>query len=216
MAHAVSGLPQPLFPTMQKLSVRLAALVAAFAIAGSAAAQQAATTQRDPGPPPNWDVLTRPRVHAPTPTTAAITSADLATRLYIFADDSMQGRLLATPGNVKGVEYIANEVKRMGLTPMGDNGSYFQAVNLVDRAFDESSRLSAGPLSFTPWTDFILRDQGDGARSLDGAQVIYGGTWGDSASLIDAAATNGKFVVLSVGQRGSQGIPGAIARAAAT
>ncbi|MDP9203407.1 MAG: M28 family peptidase [Gemmatimonadota bacterium] len=159
----------------------------------------------------------RSRTHSPTPTTAAITPSDLATRLYIFADDSMQGRLLATPGNVKGVEYIANEVKRIGLIPMGDNGTYFQAVNVVDRVFDESIRLAAGSASFTPWTDYVLRDQGTGARSLDGAQVIYGGTWGDSASLIDAGATAGKLVVLNVSPRGTtQGIPGSVARAAAT
>ncbi len=104
--------------------MRFTALVAICTIAGSAAAQQAATTPVEVGPPPNWDVLLRPRTHSATPTTAAITAADLATRLYIFADDSMQGRLLATPGNVKGVEYIASEVKRMGLVPMGDNGTY--------------------------------------------------------------------------------------------
>ena len=120
---------------MKKPTVRFTALVAVFAIAGSAAAQQAATSPSDAGPPPNWDLLTRPRTHTPTPTTAAITPSDLRTRLYIFADDSMQGRLLATPGNVKGVEYIASEVKRMGLVPMGDNGTYFQLVNVVDRAF---------------------------------------------------------------------------------
>ena len=139
------------------------------------------------------DVLLRPRTHTPAPTTAAITAADLATRLYIFADDSMQGRLLATPGNVKGVEYIANEVKRMGLVPMGDNGTYFQAVNLVDRTFDDSTRLSAGSTSFTPWTDYILRVQGTGPQSLEGARVIYG-TWGDSASFIDASAAAGKLI----------------------
>ncbi|MGH7688539.1 MAG: hypothetical protein ACREN3_02965, partial [Gemmatimonadaceae bacterium] len=33
-----------------------------------------------------------PLKHAPQPTTAAITAADLMTRLYIFSDDSMQGR----------------------------------------------------------------------------------------------------------------------------
>ena len=199
---------------MRKPTVKFTALVAVFAIAGSAAAQQAATSPSDAGPPPNWDLLTRPRTHTPTPTTAAITASDLRTRLYIFADDSMQGRLLATPGNVKGVEYIANEVRRMGLVPMGDNGTYFQLVNVVDRAFDASTRLSAGSTSFELGTDYILRDQGSGARNLDGAQVIYGGTWGDSASLIDAGTAAGKVVVLNVNPSGySQGIPGSVQRA---
>ena len=119
----------------------------------------------------------------------------------------MQGRLLATPGNVKGAEYIASEVKRIGLTPMGDNGTYFQLVNIVDRAFDDSTRFSAGSTSFTPWTDYILRAQGAGPHSLDGAQVIYGGTWGDSASLIEASAAAGKLVVLNATPRSTtQGI----------
>ena len=200
---------------MRKSALTFTALVATFSIAGSASAQQARTLPD--GPPPNWDVLARPRTHAPTPTTAAITPSDLRTRVYIFADDSMQGRLLATRGNVKGVEYIANEARRLGLVPMGENGTYYQTLNMVDRAFDESTRLSAGSASFTPWTDYILRDQGPGARSLDGAQVIYGGTWGDSASLIDAGATAGKLVVLRVSPAGTtQGIPGSVARAAVT
>src|SRR3954471_20710807 len=58
--------------------------------AASVAAQQAVAPQTDGGAaPPNWDVLLRPRTHVPSKTTTAITPADLATRLYIFADDSM-------------------------------------------------------------------------------------------------------------------------------
>jgi Peptidase family M28 len=144
----------------------------------------------------------RARTHTPTPTTAAITAADLKTRLYIFADDSMQGRLLATAGNVKAVNYIENEVRQMGLIPMGDNGTYFQLVNVVDRKLDPASKLVVGTTEFRPWTDFALRDQGSGARSLEGVQAIFGGTWGDSASLIDPSATAGKLVVLRVNPAG--------------
>jgi hypothetical protein len=181
---------------MKKIS--LAPLIAVIVVGSSAAAQQALNPEAVPAPATNWDVLMRPRTHVPTKTTAAITPADLTTRLYIFADDSMQGRLLATPGNVKGVEYIANEVKRMGLQAMGENGTYFQTVNLVDRSFDPASKLGTAATTFAPWTDYVLRDQGAGARTLDGAQAIFGGTWGDSASLIDPAATAGKLVVLAV------------------
>jgi hypothetical protein len=155
----------------------------------------------------------RGRTHIPTPTTTAITAADLKTRLYIFADDSMQGRLLATAGNVKGVEYIANEVKRMGLVPMGDNGTYFQAVNVIDRKYDPATRLVVGKTEFSPWTDFAPRDQGSGARSLDGVQAIFGGTWGDSASLIAPSAAAGKLVVLRVSPAGvTQGSGGGVNR----
>jgi hypothetical protein len=202
---------------MRTIIQRTTALFAASVIAGSAGAQQAATAPSEAGAPPTWDVLMRGRTHIPTPTTAAITAVDLKTRLYIFADDSMQGRLLATAGNVKGVEYIANEVKRMGLVPMGDNATYFQAVNVVDRKYDPATRLVVGKTEFSPWTDFALRDQGAGARSLDGVQAIFGGTWGDSASLIDPLATAGKFVVLRVSPAGvTQGSGGGVNRGIVT
>src|SRR5438445_11953776 len=80
-----------------------------------------------------------PRKHPPQPTTAAITARDLETRLYIFADDSMQGREAGTIGNVKGTEYIAAEIRRLGLVPAGDGGTYFQTIPLKTRTFDETS-----------------------------------------------------------------------------
>jgi hypothetical protein len=172
-------------------------LSALVSVAGSVRAQQAVTSQTDPAAPPNWDVLLRPRTHVPSRTTAAISAADLATRLYIFADDSMQGRLLATEGNEKGVEYIASEVKRFGLVPMGDNGTFFQTVNVVDRTFNPDSKLTIGSTTYAPWTDYVLRDQGAGARNLNGVQIVFGGTWGDSASLIDPVVAAGKLVVLA-------------------
>ena len=196
---------------------RFTPVFAALLIAGSAGAQQAAKVPADEGISPSWDVLMRGRTHVPTPTTAAITPADLQTRLYIFADDSMQGRLLATAGNVKGVEYIAAELKRMGLEPAGENGTYFQTVNLVDRKYDQASQLKVGSTAFAAWTDFAARDQGSGARSLDGVQAIFGGTWGDSASLIDPAAAAGKLVVLKVNPNGvTQNSGGGVNRAQAT
>jgi hypothetical protein len=187
---------------MKTISFRPAALLVAFTIVGRVGAQQAAPASSERMSAQNWDVLMRGRTHTPTPTTGAITAADLKTRLYIFADDSMQGRLLATAGNVKGVEYIASEVQRMGLLPMGDNGTYFQSVNLVDRKLDPSSKLVVGSTEFTPWVDFASRDQGSAARSLDGVQAIFGGTWGDSASLIDPSVAAGKLVVLKVNPNG--------------
>ena len=65
---------------------------------------------------------------APAPTTAAINERDLKIRLYQFADDSMMGRQVGRVGNMKGTDYIAAEVRRLGLLPAGDNGSYFPAA----------------------------------------------------------------------------------------
>lgn len=149
-----------------------------------------------------WAALARPRTHTTGATHQAITAADLSSRLYRFADDSMGGRLLGTSGNSKGVEYIASEVKQMGLEPAGENGTYFQTVPVFNRPFDSTSVFGVGDNHLTAWTDYLPRDQGPGARSLDGVQVVYGGTWGDSTTLIASDAVAGKLVLLSVAPAG--------------
>ncbi|HET7042930.1 MAG TPA: M28 family peptidase [Gemmatimonadales bacterium] len=151
-----------------------------------------------------WATLSRPRTHTPRPTAGAITPADLETRLYQFADDSMQGRLLGTPGNVKGAEYIASEVRRLGLEPAGENGTYFQTLPLVTRAVDTTATITAGGRSFRAWGDFIPRDQGPGTRSISGAPVVYGGDFADTIGRLSPAAAAGKVVVITF----SGSIPG--------
>jgi len=185
-------------------------LRSAFALAGLYLLPIALTGQ---GPDP-WEPLSRPRTHAPRPTETAITPADLTTRVYLFADDSMGGRILDSRGNAIGAEYIARELARLGVEPAGDSGSYFQTVPLVYRAFDSTKSVSIDGIALTPWTEYIPRDQGPGARSIDGVPSVYGGTWGVPASLISPEAAAGKLVVLSVAPAGySQGIPGTAARA---
>jgi hypothetical protein len=163
----------------------------------SVTALPAAVRAQAPADP--WRPLALPRTHAPRPTVPAITAGDLMTRLYIFADDSMKGRLLATPENAKGVEYIAAEARRLGLEPAGDNGTFFQSVPVVERYFDEAAPLSVNGTALAAWTDYIARDNGPGARSLDGAQAVWAGTMADSTHMVDSAAVRGKLVVVGLG-----------------
>ncbi|MBU8922686.1 MAG: M20/M25/M40 family metallo-hydrolase [Bacteroidales bacterium] len=43
-----------------------------------------------------------------------------------LADEGLEGRGLGTPGIQKAAEYIADRFSEVGLTPAGDNGTYFQ------------------------------------------------------------------------------------------
>ena len=138
----------------------------------------------------------RPHKHAPQPTTANITSSDLMTRLYIFADDSMMGREAGTVGNVKGTDYIAAEAKRLGLIPAGEDGGYFQTIPLKTRMVDPASTLAAGGSSLTFGTEWAV--SGGTGATLSGAPVVYGGLLGDSASMISPDSVAGKVVVYSL------------------
>jgi Peptidase family M28 len=138
-----------------------------------------------------------PRTHAPKPTAPAITPADLMTRLYIFADDSMQGREAGTEGNRRGLRYIEGELQRLGLQPMGDRGSFLQEVPLLKRGWnaDFVASVDAAPLS--AWNDIVpLPMRGTKPRPLTGATAIYGGTAEEAVKSITAEQAAGKIIVL--------------------
>ncbi|HEY5490381.1 MAG TPA: M28 family peptidase [Gemmatimonadaceae bacterium] len=141
-----------------------------------------------------------PATWAPRPTVSAITANDLRTRLYGFSDDSMRGRLIGEPGNYKGTEYIAREFKRMGLKPMGDNGTFFQVITFGPAGFDSSaSRLSAGGAAFLRSAEWIPMAPAAGSIAgkvdLAGVPVVFAGRWGDTAVALDPAMFRGKVAV---------------------
>lgn len=136
---------------------------------------------------------------APKPTAAAITAADAMTRVYIFADDSMQGRRGGEEGGMKGTAYIEREVRKLGLTPAGDNGTFFQAVPLSARSLDVTSTLTADAEPVVIGTDYFPLSSSGNPRSIDGAQVIFAGNPGDSASSITPEQAAGKIVFVTTG-----------------
>jgi len=142
-----------------------------------------------------------PRTWAPRPTVSAITANDLRTRLYQFADDSMQGRRIGEKGNFKGTEYIAGEFKRLGLKPAGDSGSYFQTLPFGPTQFDSSSSaLRVGGAALAAKRDWIptapTAQNGFGGKAeLNGVPAVFAGIWGDTAVMLDPAAFTGKVAV---------------------
>jgi Peptidase family M28 len=142
---------------------------------------------------------TLPRTHAPKPTRAGITAEDLMTRLYIFADDSMQGREAGTAGNLKGTDYIAREVQRLKLLPMGDNGTYFQTLPFKTRTVDTASVLSVEGTPIAYGAEWAGR--GNASFSQSDLGVVYGGTLGDSTAILSEAQVTGKLVIYSAPER---------------
>ena len=144
-----------------------------------------------------------PLKHKAQPTSAAISASDLMTRLYIFADDSMQGRETGTVGHLKSTAYIAAQVKAMGLKPGGHNGTFFQNLPVFQRALDAKSTISAGGVKLTAFKDFVATPgRGGDPRSIDGAQVIFGGQQGDTTNELTAEQVRGKLVVMTAREGG--------------
>ncbi len=135
-------------------------------------------------------------------TSTAITAQDLRQRLFAYAADSMMGREAGTTGNYMATTYIADQVRRMGLTPAGENGTYFQEVPLTKVDIAPGTSLSAGGRTFTLWEEYFPLAPGFGlpigrTGTIAGVPVVYGGQVADTANLISPADANGKVVVLA-------------------
>ncbi len=143
-----------------------------------------------------------------TATSVSITAGDLQTRLAIVADDSMMGREAGRRGNFMATDYIAAEVRRMGLEPGGEDGGYFQEIPLRQRAIDTTRALAVPESDWGLWKDYApLRPVGSLALALDvafdGVPVLYGGRLGEE-DLIDPEQVSGSVLVLDA-PRGEDG-----------
>jgi hypothetical protein len=173
----------------------LGALLATPALAHAQAATSA-VRERAAAPKP---MLELPLKYSGKPTTPAITAADLMTRLYIYADDSLMGRQVGTEYNLKATAYIEREVRRMGLVPAGEAGGYFQNIPLFVNYIDTvATALKVGGESLVPGKDFFAIPRAHRTIDFEGLPVIYAGANSDSSTWPAADAVAGKVVVLSV------------------
>jgi hypothetical protein len=148
-----------------------------------------------------------PLKRTPRPTAATITEADLMTRLYIFADDSMMGRQFGREGNFKGTEYIARELRRLGIQPAGENGTYFQGLPLTLRRFTDGTSITVNGRALRWIDDFVAVPGRAAPRSLPaGAEIVFGGIAGDTSRQIAPALAAGKVVVLVPNPQGQGGL----------
>ena len=81
------------------------------------------------------------------------TAADAGRLIGALSHDSLQGRAMGTPGNDKAARVIANEMRRLGLVPGGDDG-YLQRIPLKLMP----SRRPGGPMRLAPAESFAALD----------------------------------------------------------
>jgi Zn-dependent M28 family amino/carboxypeptidase len=71
-------------------------------------------------------------------TSPGITAADLSARDKAISDDAFEGRGPGTPHGEAAAQWIADELKRLGIKP-ANHGSYFQAAPAVSITLDAST-----------------------------------------------------------------------------
>jgi len=74
---------------------------------------------------------TAPTIAGDVPAIDSIRQDDLRADLFFLASNAMNGRGAATRDAAVATEFIKARFQRLGLTPAGPNGSYFQPFNLI-------------------------------------------------------------------------------------
>ncbi|MBV9772782.1 MAG: M28 family peptidase, partial [Gemmatimonadetes bacterium] len=137
------------------------------------------------------------------------TAADLRTRLFIVADDSMRGRLTGSPGMRATSDYIVRELTRLGVRPAGDNGTYLARVPVTRdvNAITASARSAAGAEVAVGSTDLGLLSGVGGLpghpRPSGEGPVVFGGYMADpgitAAQELQPAQLQGAALVVRYG-----------------
>jgi Tol biopolymer transport system component len=89
-----------------------------------------------------------------------ISKNDLGAVISYLASDELEGRLAGSPGGHLAAEYIAAQMKRIGLQPVGTNDGFFQPYefNAGARVLTNANRLVVTPAGGTPVEFAVERD----------------------------------------------------------
>ena len=71
----------------------------------------------------------------------SIRQADLDRDLHVMAGDAMRGREAGTIDEMRASVWVADEMRKIGLTPLGDGGSWFQWWNMRRTRISSTSSL---------------------------------------------------------------------------
>jgi Zn-dependent M28 family amino/carboxypeptidase len=104
--------------------------------------------------------------------------------LTFIASDEMEGRDTPSRGLDLTAKFLAMTLARWGFKPSGDDGSFFQRIDLRrDRADSDQTKVELNGRSLTAGTDFLPVG---GAGTVSGQMVFAGTGWFVKSKEIDA------------------------------
>ena len=89
-------------------------------------------------------------------TADSITETSLRAHLEFLASDALNGRASNTRDEWIAASYIASQFRLWDLEPMGDNGGYVQAAEIIRETMAAPAVLSAGTNRFTHGKDMLV------------------------------------------------------------
>src|SRR4051812_41870625 len=102
-----------------------------------------------------------------------VTADQLRNYLFFVASDEMEGRDTPSRGLDTVAKFIGMNLDRWGFKPAGDNGTYFQKIDLIRFKVDPvgtTASIAGQPLAYG--TDFLANPA---AGSVSGAPLVFAG-----------------------------------------
>ncbi|MFQ5744022.1 MAG: M20/M25/M40 family metallo-hydrolase [Acidobacteriota bacterium] len=129
-----------------------------------------------------------------------ITASQLKDYLYFIASDEMRGRRTPSRGLDTVAKFLATNLSRWGLRPAGDDGSYFQQIELERHRVDSAATtVKINGQSFAYGDGFLASPT---VAELSGPLVYVGHGWVIKAKEIDpyeGIDVAGKIMVIAGG-----------------
>lgn len=127
-------------------------------------------------------IVTAQKNHLPQGLTL-IKESELKADVYALADAHFNGRSAGTLDELKASTWIGEVYRKLGLKPMGDDGTYFQFFNLMRNTLDEKSRILINQKEMSIWKDISVQQLAD----FEGTDVVQ---YLGNALTIDTNAVN--------------------------
>lgn len=126
----------------------------------------------------------------------SITASDMSAHLHFLASPELEGRETTFRGQKVAARYIASVFQKLGLKPIGDDGSYFQHFDLEATKISSESNISVnskrGERTFSIKKDFFTTVTRD---TILTAPVVFIGYMDAQLDSAAEAAIKGKIVM---------------------
>lgn len=99
---------------------------------------------------------TKPATKVTLPAIAAIRPSELEADMAGLTDDHFRGREAGTPDELSAATWLAERARAAGLSPAGDNGTFFQFFSLKRHRITPTSSVTVNGRNFTLWKDVLI------------------------------------------------------------
>ena len=139
----------------------------------------------------------KPATKITLPAIAVIRPSELQADLFELTADHFRGREAGTPDELNASVWLAEKAREAGLTPAGENGTFFQFFSIQRNKISDNSTVKIDDISFPLWKDVLLPQT---APAQVHAPLIFINA--SDPSHIDSTIIKGKAVVLMASPQG--------------